>query len=82
MTKTILNIEGMQCGMCESHVNDAIRNNFAVKKVTSSHAKNRTEILSEQPLDEQKLREVIDKTGYTLTGLTSEPYEKKGLFHR
>ncbi len=82
MTKTILNIEGMQCGMCESHVNDAIRNNFVVKKVTSSHAKNRTEILSEQPLDEQKLREVIDKTGYTLTGLTSEPYEKKGLFHR
>ncbi len=82
MTKTILNIEGMQCGMCESHVNDAIRNNFAVKKVTSSHAKNCTEILSEQPLDEQKLREVIDRTGYTLTGLTSEPYEKRGLFHR
>lgn len=82
MTKTILNIEGMQCGMCESHVNDAIRNSFAVKKVTSSHANNCTEILSEQPLDEQKLREVIDKTGYTLTGLTSEPYEKKGLFHR
>lgn len=82
MTKTILNIEGMQCGMCESHVNDAIRNSFAVKKVTSSHAKNRTEILSEQPLDEQKLREVIDKTGYTLTGLTSEPYEKRGLFHK
>lgn len=82
MTKTILNIEGMQCGMCESHVNDAIRNSFAVKKVTSSHAKNCTEILSEQPLDEQKLREVIDRTGYTLTGLTSEPYEKKGLFHR
>ena len=82
MTKTILTIEGMQCGMCEAHVNDAIRNSFPVKKVTSSHAKNRTEILSEQPLDEQKLREVIDKTGYTLTGLTSEPYEKKGLFHR
>ena len=47
-----------------------------------SHAKNRTEILSEQPLDEQKLREVIDKTGYELKGITSEPYEKKGLFHR
>ena len=42
MTKTILSIEGMQCGMCEAHVNDAIRNNFAVKKVTSSHAKNCT----------------------------------------
>ena len=38
MTKTILSIEGMQCGMCEAHVNDAIRNNFAVKKVTSAAA--------------------------------------------
>ena len=82
MTKTVLTIEGMQCGMCESHVNEAIRNSFAVKKVTSSHTKNRTEILSEQPLDEQKLRDVIGQTGYTLTNVTSEPYEKKGLFHR
>ena len=82
MTKTVLTIEGMQCGMCESHVNEVVRNSFAVKKVTSSHAKNRTEILSEQPLDEQKLRDVIGQTGYTLTNVTSEPYEKKGLFHR
>lgn len=80
MTKTILNIEGMQCGMCESHVNDAIRNSFAVKKVTSSHAKNCTEILSEQPLDEQKLREVIGKTGYDFVSVSAKPYEKHGLF--
>lgn len=37
MTKTTLKIDGMMCGMCESHVNDAIRNAFEVKKVTSSH---------------------------------------------
>ena len=24
MTKTILKIDGMMCGMCEAHVNDAI----------------------------------------------------------
>ena len=47
MKKTILTIDGMMCGMCESHVNDAIRANFNVKKVRSSHAKNRCEILSE-----------------------------------
>ena len=39
MKKTILTIDGMMCGMCESHVNDAIRANFNVKKVSSSHAK-------------------------------------------
>ena len=25
MTKTTLKIDGMMCGMCEAHVNDAIR---------------------------------------------------------
>ena len=33
MIKTTLGIEGMMCGMCESHINNAIRNNFKVKKV-------------------------------------------------
>ena len=56
MTKTTLNITGMACNMCEAHVNDAIRENFKVKKVNSSHTKNQTEIISEEPLDEAKLR--------------------------
>lgn len=77
MTKTVLNIEGMMCGMCESHVNDAIRKNFEVKKVTSSHTKKETEILSEAPLDEELLRKTIAETGYTLKGISSAPYEKK-----
>lgn len=81
MTKTVLSIEGMACGMCEAHVNDAIRANFSVKKVFSSHKKGQTEVISEQPLDEAKLQEVIGKTGYNLTGVSSEPYEKKHLFH-
>ena len=38
MTKTTLKIDGMMCGMCESHMNDAIRKAFNVKKVTSSHS--------------------------------------------
>ena len=36
MIKTTLKIDGMMCGMCESHMNDLIRKNFKVKKVTSS----------------------------------------------
>ena len=80
MTKTTLNITGMACNMCESHVNEAIRNNFKVKKVTSSHAKNQTEIISEEPLNEAKLKDVIAETGYELHEITSEPYVKKGLF--
>lgn len=48
MVKTVLKIDGMACRMCEAHVNDAVRKAFAVKKVTSSHTKGRTEILSDK----------------------------------
>ena len=51
MIKTVLKIDGMACGMCEAHVNDAIRKAFAVKRVTSSHSKGKTEILIEAPID-------------------------------
>ncbi len=83
MVKITVDVEGMACGMCEAHINDAVRQNFAVKKVTSSHSKKKTEILADSPLDEEKLKDVIGKSGYTVTGVHTEPYEKKGfsLFH-
>ena len=81
MTKYTLKIDGMMCGMCESHINDTIRKAAAVKKASSSHTKGETVIISENELDENKLREVIGGTGYELKSLTSAPEEeKKGLF--
>ena len=84
MIQTTLTIDGMACSMCEAHINDAIRNAFPVKKVSSSHAKGETEILSENALDEVQLKKVIDATGYTLKAVRAVPYEKKKfpLFHR
>ena len=79
MTKTTLKIDGMMCNMCEAHMNDAIRKAFEVKKVTSSHTKKETEIISEAPLDEERIRTTVAATGYKLEGITSEPYEKKGF---
>jgi copper chaperone CopZ len=80
MVKIILTVEGMMCGMCESHINDAVRAAFPVKKVTSSHTKGQTVILAEQDIDENTLKAVIDKTGYTVLSVTKQPYVKKGLF--
>lgn len=80
MIKITLSIEGMACGMCESHINDAVRRAFPVKKVTSSHLKKQTVILSETDLAEDQLAEVINGTGYELKGISKEPYEKKGFF--
>ena len=82
MIKITLDVEGMACGMCEAHVNNAVRQNFAVKKVTSSHTKGETVIVSEQPLPEQALRDAIAATGYQVLSAQSEPYEKKGFFSR
>jgi copper chaperone CopZ len=80
MIKIVAEVDGMMCGMCESHINDAVRGAFTVKKVTSSHTKGQTVIISEQDIDEATLREVIDKTGYTVRSVKKEPYVKKGLF--
>lgn len=73
-------IEGMACSMCEAHVNDAVRKAFPVKKVSSSHSKGQTQILTETPLDEDALRRVIYAVGYQVLSVQSAPYEKKGLF--
>lgn len=83
MIKTTLKITGMACSMCEAHINGAIRNAFDVKKVTSSHKKGETVILSASPLDESALATAITKTGYTLTGIASaESTEKTSLFSK
>ncbi len=81
MVKTTLKIDGMMCGMCESHMNDLIRNHFQVKKVTSSAKAGETIVISENELDMDLARQEIEKIGYSLTSFETEPYEKKGFFH-
>ena len=59
MQKITLEIDGMMCGMCESHIND---------------------VITADELDEDKLKAVIDATGYKVTSITKAPYVKKGFF--
>lgn len=80
MMKITVKVDGMICGMCESHVNDAVRRSFPVKKVTSSHSKGETVILTEADLSAEQLRAAIDPTGYRVLDVKSEPHEKKGMF--
>lgn len=81
MLKITVNVDGMMCGMCETHVNEAIRKAFPVKKVTSSHSKGQTVILTQSDISEEQIRGAIAPTGYEVKGITKEPYEKKGFFH-
>ena len=83
MVQTTLKVDGMMCGMCESHVNEVVRKTAQVEKVTSSHTKGETVIVSAQPLDIEALKAAIASpldTGYIVTGAEEKPYEKKGFF--
>ena len=76
MIQTTVKVSGMACAMCEAHINDAIRSTFHVEKVSSSHTKGETVILSQAPLDETTLRAAIDTTGYTAGDISAATYEK------
>ena len=80
MVKTVVKIDGMACGMCESHMNDTFRNKFQVKKVSSSFKNKESVIISGEELDEEAVRKAVEDTGYTFVSMSSEPYEKKGFF--
>ena len=79
MTRTTVRISGMICGMCEAHVNDAVRAAFQVKKVRSSRARGETVIESEMPLDHEKIRQVINNTGYLMLSASEEEMTKRSL---
>lgn len=82
MYKTTVKIDGMMCGMCESHINDAIRAKMPVKKVSSSHKKGETVIISENRLSTDMITAALDGSGYRVLNVICEPYEKKGFFNK
>ena len=83
MIKTTLKIDGMMCGMCETHVCETIRKAVPeAKKVAASRSKKEATFLTEEAVDNDNLKTAIDATGYTCLGIESAPYEKKGLFRR
>ena len=65
MFKITAKVEGMMCGMCEAHVQEAIRNAFAgAKKVSASHSKNEVTFQTKEAPDLELLKKIITETGY------------------
>ena len=79
MIRITVQVDGMMCGMCEAHVNDAVRKHLTVKKVTSNHKKKETVILAEQDIPDSCLESVISESGYTFTGAAREEDRPRGL---
>lgn len=80
MFKITAKVEGLMCGNCERHVNEAINEAFSVKKVNSSHTDKETVILTKEDLDTEKIKAVIEEAGYLVTDITKETY--KSFFRR
>lgn len=80
MKKISVEVDGMQCSMCEKHVNEAIENRFSVKNVKSSHTEKLTTIISDKEIEIEDLKETIEEAGYSVGSIREELYEKKGLF--
>ena len=84
MWQYTIEVDGMMCGMCESHCNSAIRMAFEddVKKITSSHTKKQTVVIANKELDEEKLRQTIVGLGYDCGKIEKSAYAKKGIFSK
>lgn len=89
--KITVKIDGMMCGMCESHVKDAIRKKIPdAKKVTASHSKGIASFELENAMPktmiEHEVKSALDPTGYKVMSVSLEEEQEsrksKGLFGR
>ncbi len=79
MNKYILNIKGMRCGMCEMHVQDAVRNKYNIVKAKASYLKKELIVISELDLSIDDFHLAIDPTGYEIINYQKQE-AKKGFF--
>ena len=80
MIEVTLQVDGMRCEMCESHVCDQLRKVQGVKKAKASHRKGIAIATAEDDVDQTALKAAVETQGYRVGGISSAPYKKKGLF--
>ena len=62
--EAVIHVEGMRCGICETHINDVVRRIAKVKSVKSSHRTGEVKIRYEKEIDLDAIKEAIKKEGY------------------
>lgn len=77
MNKYIMVIDGMRCGMCELHVEEAISKKIKVKKAKASHFKNELIVFTELNLTLNDFKNVLNPTGYTITSFKRDVAVRK-----
>ena len=77
MNKYILGIDGMGCGMCEIHVEEALEKTLKYKRIKASHIKNNVIIICEDNLTIEDFKKILDPTGYRVTSFERTVAVKK-----
>ncbi len=81
MNQVTLKVEGMMCGKCEAHVNEAVEKAVpGAKKIRSSHETGETSFRTDTDVDSDAIIAALGEAGYTVTDVNVTPVEKKGLF--
>ena len=81
MNQVTLKVEGMMCGKCEAHVNEAVEKAVpGAKKVRSSHETGETSFRTDAEIDNDAIIAAVGEAGYTVTDVNVTPVEKKVLF--
>ncbi len=79
MFKTTVTIDGMACGMCEAHVNDAVRRCVpGARKVKSSFRKGMCSFVSREMPDRDLLKEALETAGYRVLSLETAVSVRRG----
>ena len=79
MLKITVDIEGMMCNMCESHMDDEFKKQFSfIKKVTSSHSENNSVIITTEDIDDERLKAAVEEchaSGIDVIMITGDYFE-------
>lgn len=72
-----IDLDGMQCGMCEMHVKDSIRKAVPkAKNLKASHTTGKARFILPESMTgrelEERLHETIDPNGYRLIGMEAK----------
>lgn len=68
----------MARSMYEAHINEANCKACPIK----NHRKGLTDVISEEPLNDDTLWNAVAHAGYRLLSMQSEPYQKRGCFRK
>jgi len=69
--KKMISIEGMSCGHCVKHVEEALKEVTGVASVTVSLEGKYATVELTSEVDDYKLKEAVEEAGYDVTGIES-----------